>query len=574
MKLSAFFITGSAVGTLLAVTSPALAQNSPPVPQYNIGDAVRQADEARQAPLPQAGATPILPRLVEPQFTLKDKSTLFVRSFKIDGQGQASEAEIRAIVAPYENRKLNLAEIYEAADKITTLYRSKGYLVAKAYVPAQDARNGVLRIKVIAGKYGSVTLKNQSLVRDSFLQGVVDSALAGSELIHKDGLERAMLLVSDLPGAGVPHVTIGSGRQPETSDFMFDVPEARRIDGYLLADNFGSPYTGRDRLSGGLNLNSPLGIGDRLSAFGILSEESRLKNGRIAYSLPIGYDGLRAEVAAFRTTYALGGIYNDLDATGTADGESATLTYALRRQREDSIYLTGGYTHKSLNDNVLGVSVADRTIDLGTVGIARDTAGAIFGLPLATSTAFSYTGGSVDFPDAIQRAANIAGVDTVGSYGRINLTFLATLALNEKFSFSTNFRGQKSLSGNLDSSEQLSLTGFWGVRSFDEGLAADSGFVVTPELKYALPDISNYRHSLGLFTDVASGWIENASYTTTQKPYTQLNDVGLGYYATYEYSAGRVLLLKALVAHTYGSNDGAQSYDRGTKGLVQFGSTF
>ncbi len=112
------------------------------------------------------------------------------------------------------------------------------------------------------------------------------------------------------------------------------------------------------------------------------------------------------------------------------------------------------------------------------------------------------------------------------------------------------------------------------MRSFDEGLAADSGFVVTPELKYALPDIFNYRHSIGVFTDVAGGWIENPTYTTTQKPFTQLNDVGLGYYATYEYSPGRVLLLKALVAHTYGSNDGAQSYDRGTKGLVQIGSTF
>jgi hypothetical protein len=46
------------------------------------------------------------------------------------------------------------------------------------------------------------------------------------------------------------------------------------------------------------------------------------------------------------------------------------------------------------------------------------------------------------------------------------------------------------------------------------------------------------------------------------------------YYATYEYSPKRFLLLKALVAQTIGSNDGAQSYDRGTKGLVQVGVTF
>ncbi len=367
MKIGTLIACCGVPAMLAVASSAAFAQGAPPVP--NIGDAVRQSEETRRAaPVPPAAAAPILPRLVEPQFTLKDKSTLFVRSFRVDSPKLVSEAELRAIVAPYQNRKLTIAEIYEVADKITTLYRNQGYLVAKAYVPAQDARRGVLRIKIVAGKYGAVTVKNQSLVRDWFLQGVIDHALAGSAFIHNAELERAMLLISDLPGAGVPRVAIGSGRQPETSDFVFDVPQGRLLDGYVLADNFGSPYTGRDRVSGGLNLNSPLGFGDRLSGFGIFAEENELVNGRIAYSAPIGYDGLRAEVAAFRTTYALGGVYSTLNATGTADGESATLTYALKRQRDDSIYLTGGYTHKTLNDNVLGVSIADRTIDLGTVG--------------------------------------------------------------------------------------------------------------------------------------------------------------------------------------------------------------
>ena len=574
MKLNAFLASGAAAGALFATALPALAQSPPVVPQYNIGDAVRQADEARQAAPPsREAAVPVLPRLVEPPFTLKDKSTLLVRHFKVEGADIVSEAEIRDIVAPYENRKLTLAQIYEAADKITTLYRDRGYLLAKAYVPAQNATRGTLRVKVVPGKYGAIALQNNSLVRDAYLHGVIDRVLATSAVIHQDELERAMLLISDLPGAGMPRVAVASGRQPETSDFVFDVPASRRVDGYLLADNFGSPYTGRNRLSGGLNLNSPLGIGDRLSAFGIVSQDTHLVNGRIAYSLPIGYTGLRGEVAAFRTTYTLGGIYDDLDATGTADGVSATLTYALKRTRADSIYLLGGYTHKTLNDNVLGTSIANRSMDLGTIGVTRTTFGAILDHPVTTSTTFSFTGGNVEYPDPVQKAINLAGANTVGDYQKVNLTFNSILALTDRLSFSTDIRAQKSLSGNLDTSEQLSLTGIWGVRSFDEGLAGDSGFIFTPELKYALPDIRNYRHSIGVFTDVGAAWIENAAYTTL-KAYTQINDVGLGYYATYEYLPGRALLLKAMVAHSYGSNDGARSYDRGTKGLVQIGATF
>jgi hemolysin activation/secretion protein len=559
---------------MLAALQQAQAQSVAPILPYNIGDAVRDAEAARRAPLPRAEAAPVLPQLAEPQLALKDQETLFVRSFEVEGPKLVAEAEVREILEPYENRKLTLGEIYAAADKITTLYRTRGYLVAKAYVPAQDARGGVLRIKLVPGQYGAIAIANQSLVRDDYLQGVIDRALGGSPLIHKDALERAMLLISDLPGAAMPRVAIGPGQRPETSDFVFSVPEGRRLEGFLLGDNFGSPYTGRNRVSGSLALNSPLGYGDRLSAFGIVSESTSLVNGRVAYSFPLGYDGLRGEIGAFRTTYVLSGVYNAINATGTADAVTATLTYALRRQRDDSIYILANFTRKSLNDEIFGVSFANRTIDLGTVALTRDTVGAFVGMPLTTSATFSFTAGNVNFPNAAQRAANIASVDTVGNYERINLSFNTTLAFNEKLSLSTLLRAQKSLSGNLDSSEQMSLSGYWGVRSYDEGLSGDSGYLVTPELKYALPDIYLYRHSIGLFTDVGAAWLENGSYTTTQKSYTQLNDVGLGYYATYEYSPARFFLLKAQVAHTYGSDVGAPTYNQWTKGLLQVGLTF
>jgi hemolysin activation/secretion protein len=157
MKFSTLFTSSAAAGALLVTALPVLAQTPPVVPRFNIGDAVRQADEARQsAPQPSEAAVPVLPRLVEPPFTMKDKSTLLVRHFKVEGAEVVSEAEIREILTPYENRKLTLAQIYEAADKITTLYRDRGYLLAKAYVPAQNATGGTLRVKVVPGRYGSI----------------------------------------------------------------------------------------------------------------------------------------------------------------------------------------------------------------------------------------------------------------------------------------------------------------------------------------------------------------------------------------------------------------------------------
>jgi hemolysin activation/secretion protein len=571
MKFERFLACCGALQATLAATPFAWAQTPPSVP-FNIGPALRQSEEAQKPPLPSAPAAPVLPRLIEPQMTMKSNETLLVRRFNVEGPDLGAEAEVAEILAPYQNRKLTLAGIYEAADKVTALYRTKGYLLAKAYVPAQDARGGTLRIKIVPGSYGTITVRNHSPVLDPLVRDTIEHARADSPYVRKDDLERVMLLTSDLAGAGVPRVAIAPGAQQGTSDFNFDVPETRRIDGYVLYDNYGAPWTGRNETSGAININSPFGLGDKLSAFGMISEAKGLENGRLTYSLPIGVTGLKTEIGIFHTNYALGGIYAGLDATGTADGVTATLAYALKRQADESYYISGNYTHKEVKDNALGVSLNNRTIDLGTLALSRDTAGTLFGLPLTTNATLSFTEGRVDFPDP-NAALNPGGIG--GDYSRVNLSYLATLALMDKLSLTTNIRGQKALSRkSLDSSEQFYLTGFFGVRSFDQGFGGDSGYLVTPELKYALPDFLAYHHSIGLFTDVGGAQLENPQFSTTQKAFTQLNDVGLGYYATYEYLPNRFVTLKAQVAHTYGSTSGADLYNKGTKGLLQVGFTF
>ncbi|WP_454916867.1 ShlB/FhaC/HecB family hemolysin secretion/activation protein [Xanthobacter sediminis] len=573
-SLCRWTLMATAAALALAPAAPLKAQQLP----FNIGTAVRSTEQAQEAaPQVRPSRPLVLPQLAEPQFTLPGKETLQVRRIVLTGtEGLAvDEAQVRAILAPYEGRKLTLAQIYEAADKLTALYREAGYLVAKVYVPAQDARKGTLAMKLLPGRYGAVTVKNDSLVKDDYLKGILDTQqVSTGALIEKARLERAMLLISDLNGANMPRAVIGAGGAQGASDFLFDVPEEQRLDGFLLGDNFGAPYTGRWRASAGLNLNSPLGIGDRLSAFGMISQSTDLANGRVAYSLPLGYDGLRAEVAAFRTTYELGYDYADLDATGVADGLSVTLLYPFLRSREDSIWGSAVYTYKNLDDLAFDVSYAHRRINEGTLGLNRDTSGAVLGLPLITSTSVSLTFGDVEFPDPQQALANAQGADTAGGFSKLSATFVATLALAEKLSMSVNIRGQKSFSGNLDSSEQFSLTGSYGVRSYDEGLSGDSGWLVTPELKYALPDLFGWRHAVSAFADVGGAALEDGSYTITQPDYVQLGDVGLGYYGSYEYSPDRTLLLKAYVAWTVGGSGAAADYDRGTVGLVQAGFTF
>src|SRR5262249_55151645 len=256
------------------------------------------------------------------------------------------------------------------------------------------------------------------------------------------------------------------------------------------------------------------------------------------------------------TTYVLGGDFAGTGATGDATGVTGTLTYALIRQSDKSLYLSGNFTHKTLNDELMNVSFADREINLGTVAATYDTFKALWIFPLVTSTTLSLTNNRVSFNDPFQEAVNILGADTVGAYTRMNLNHTSTLAFTDRLSLNTNFRAQKSFGKNSTTTDQFALPGWFGTPPSAKGPPADSGYIITTELKYALPAFTRYQHSVGLFTDVGGVWLENPSFTTTQKPFTQLNDVGVGYYASYEYMPTRFLLLKAMVAHTVGNDSG------------------
>ena len=213
------------ISALVIVSSTAFAQ----IPGANIGGAVNQAitPQAEARPAAKEPAKPVIVQEEEAPLSLPEGQKLMVKDFKIEGALKGDEAKLSALLAPYRDKELTMAEITEAANKITVFYRDKGYMVAKAYVPKQDATEGILVIKVIIGKYGKFSINDKSYVRQSFLQGVFDRTKKASPEVTRDSLERSMLLVRDMPGAKLPTITVAPGAAPGTSDFDVTVdPDA------------------------------------------------------------------------------------------------------------------------------------------------------------------------------------------------------------------------------------------------------------------------------------------------------------------------------------------------------------
>lgn len=535
---------------------------------YDIGDAVKgtlapPTPEPRQ---PKAPA-PVIIQQQEAPLALPGGETLFVRAFRVEGP-EPLPAELESTLAPYRNRALSMAEIDEAASRITLLYRAQGLLVAHAYVPKQDASDGTLLVRVVPGHYGRFTLNNASRVGDAQLQKTFDRLAQGGEAVHRDDLERAMLLASDLPGAGLPLLSISPGQAPGSSDFLVDTPAEATINGYAMADNYGSRFTGKDRLSAGLDFNSPLGLGDKLSLAAMTTKGAGLQNGRLAYSAPLGSDGLRAELAATRTIYSLGEEYADLDATGTATIYEATFSYPLKRTREDSLYLSLNLASKHLRDDieVLDSSVAKRD-DVATLALRNERFGTLFGLPLYTRLEGSLSHGRLRFDDAEQRAFDRAGADTQGAFSKLNLSAVGNLAFDAHWSLTARLGVQESLGKNLDGVEQFSASGTSGIKAYPDGVTGDNGYLAGLELKYALAPIAGLVQSVGLFTDYGRVSPENQPDIGTDP--IAISDIGLGYYLSYGIAFAGVQ-----VARTLGNHDATEDYNDDTRVLAQVGVQF
>lgn len=552
--------------------APALAAG--PAPSYNAGTAIKEAAPP-PPPVERPHEIPALPGTEEPALELGDGETLHVREFRLTGVEFADEGELLALVAPYRDQDLSLGQILVAANAITTFYRDRGYLLAKAYVPQQDARDGILTIKVVVGKYGQITLVNDSPVADFMLGGIMQGATEdGGGPIRKPALERAMLLASDLAGARMPTVNTIPGAAPGTTDLLIEAKGVRQIEGYMMGDNYGSRYTGRRRLNGGLVINSPLALGDRLSLTGQTSTAAGLQTGRAAYALPIGFDGLRAELAISRITYKLGDQYKDLEAVGHADIAEGTLSYPIIRSNAESLYATANLGAKRMQDKVWDETFSQRKAVYGRWGLRNETLGTVLGLDLTTNASALFTTGRVGFYDAAERAANESGAHTVGDFTKLENELGGTLGLTEDLSLSMSLKTQKAIGKNLDSSEQMSISGQGGVIGYAPGLMADNGYLYNSELKYVLPSfMEQHWQAVGIFVDTGRVYIEDSEYTTGVHSYRG-SDIGLGYYTRFEYADDRFLVANLKFVQNLGPTPDGAEVTRRFKLLGQIGLTF
>ncbi|WP_141046184.1 ShlB/FhaC/HecB family hemolysin secretion/activation protein [Aliarcobacter cryaerophilus] len=489
--------------------------------------------------------------------------TVFIKDFTFAGNSAISNEELKQNLKAYVGKELSFNQIQEVLAVVTKVYRDKGYFVARAYLGKQDLvkNDNTLFISIIEGKYQEIKLNNSSLVNDNSLQAILDNAKSNGIINIKD-IERALLLINDRNGVKVSSSVVEAGKEVGSSNLNIDTTSTKRVDGYIVTDNYGSRYTGYNRVQGLININSPFNIGDKISISGLVSNGADLKNGKIAYELPLNSYGLKSDFAYTRTNYNLVEEYKSLDAKGNSNIYEAGLSYPLIRSTNENLYLKGKYYHKDMNDYMSGDKYEDKSINSFVTTLEYDKNYSIGTLPARVFANLNLTTGHLSSKNSNPNNGNYNKVDTYISND---------IYFNEIFSLNTNLTAQKVLGNkNLDGSEDLSLGGPNAVKLYPYSeQSAENGYIASFELFSKLPNIASYNHKIGLFYDMGNVYQERNLDTTFQRK--TLQDIGLGYYSSFD-----DFFLRAQIAWNLNSKPISSEYTnhKNSKFLVQAGWVF
>ncbi len=444
-----------------------------------------------------------------PNGTLPPSAPFLVEHFEITGNTRIDTATLHAQLASAEGKRLTLPEVAALTARITDYYHAHGYPLARAIVPAQTLRDGVVRIEVFEAHYGKVSVNNQSRVSEGLLQSTLAGLQSGA-VVSQGPLDRDLLLLSDIPGVAVS-ATLKPGETVGSSDLVVDVTSPQAIIGSVTADDAGDRYTGRGRLGGTVSFLDPLHHGDVLS-LNALTSGSGMNYGRVSYDALLNGAGTQVGVGYSALHYRLSGKLSDLDAFGDAQDASLWVKQPLLRGRDASIYAQIQYDHLRLNDEVGASDLkTQRHLDNVTTSLDGDVRDSLLAGAVNTWNA-SWTYGHVGFDNTAAELLDASAADTQGDFSKWNASVGRLQNFNANDALYFQAVGQWS-NGNLDPSQQFVVGGPASVRAYDVStISADSGFQLTAELRHTYSRFWYGRWQTILFVDDAHVTVDRNTF--------------------------------------------------------------
>ena len=227
-------------------------------------------------------------------------------------------------------RGITLGQIESIADKITKFYRERGFILAKAYIPKQEVRDGIVTLTLLLGLLGDVEVVNNNMYRSETLSSVFDDML--TKPVTSQIVEENLYLINDMPGLTV-NGFFSPGNQVGDTKLNINVKNEERFNSNVRLDNHGTKGTGLHRLFIDLQINNPFSISDLINLSLLNSDntqfwqayyQTNVYSPRLNFKIGMSTNQFLVDKTAIDTTVDIEGLVSVMD---------YGLSYDLQRSR-------------------------------------------------------------------------------------------------------------------------------------------------------------------------------------------------------------------------------------------------
>ena len=411
--------------------------------------------------------------------------TFELKRIVTDESAVLTDAELDAIIKPYQGQQVQLSDIYAIVEKINALYNDKCYVTCRAFLPPQTIEDGTVKLLLIEGKTGNTLVAGNKYTKTKYITNRLH--LAEGEIANVKQLNKDLLLFNATNSTQL-RIVLKAGEKPGTTDYEITAYEPKRDNWTIFEDNAGSESSGEYRTGLFFNTKSLSGNCDALSLGTVLSEGTKAAN--VMYSRSLGRSGTKMNLLySTNATEVVKGDYED-QIKGHANSYAIGLVQPLLVNETTRAELSLAFNRQSSKTDWLeGLrrNMVDDTVQDVALGFAMTNYG--------TSHVFyqkhSYVSGhSESTPDMFSESSQNFG------FYKFNGMYQKLYAAGQMW----NLRADAQWSGSegMVSSRQFYMGGMYSVRGYKENyLGGDSGFTFSAE--YAVPVINKNTSAFTFF---------------------------------------------------------------------------
>lgn len=306
----------------------------------------------------------------------------------IVGAPDIEQAAFADVIVNHVGHALSRRALSDLASAVSAIAHKRGFPFATATVSPQMVADGVLQVTLDEGKVDAVRVVGAiNPAADQILTG----ALATGRPTRQADLERAILLVGDLPG-----VTVKQSQFLMQDGFgiLLVTIGQKRVSAYAQVDNRGSKEVGPLRSTALVNFYNLMQPGDEL---GLIVAQTPLQPSefiflRGRYGIPIDAAGSRVSLSASYGKSHPGASLKALNVVGESVDAAVAYTRALRRSRAHTRNLNLELRTMRIEQHLAGTALRNDRLTTLTAGlegfdklaggILRSEVALVAGLPL------------------------------------------------------------------------------------------------------------------------------------------------------------------------------------------------